>query len=219
MWEYDFAGAEKALKRAIAIDPGYSRAHEWLALVYHWTRRPADALGEAQRAVEHDPLSPSAHAEVARALCANRQYDQGLARLKRIEAVKPPLLRAPLYSGLCYAMKKDWPAAIAAVRQAQGHQEAALRGHVLARAGQQVQALALLTAQIDRWERTRYGAFEVAVIYAGFGNRDQTFEWLNRSIDDLSLAAHGQRMLPLFDDLHADPRFEQFRRRLGLQNL
>jgi hypothetical protein len=36
------------------------------------------------------------------------------------------------------------------------------------------------------------------------------------SIDDLSLSSY--IMLPLFDDLHADSRFERLRRRLGLQN-
>jgi len=48
------------------------------------------------------------------------------------------------------------------------------------------------------------------------GARDQAFEWLDRSIDDLSLSEN--IMLPIFADLHADPLFKRLRARLGLQN-
>ncbi len=211
---YDLTAAEKELKLAVAIDPSRSRTREWLAMLYIWTQRPADALAEANRAVENDPLSPSAHAEVARALCANRQYSDGLARLKRVEAVQPPLIRASLYAGLCHGMKQDWPEAVAALRQSGGRQNRGFLGHALARAGQRQQALSILANLTNQWERTKRGAFEVAIVHAGLGNRAQAFEWLNRSIDDFSLSP--PIMLPLFDELHADPRFERFRRRLGL---
>jgi TolB-like protein/DNA-binding SARP family transcriptional activator len=216
MLRYDFAAAEKELTRAAAIDAGQSRTPRTLVNLSYWKERPADALVEANRLVDNDPLSPSAHAEVARALCANRDYREGLARLKRLEAVRPPLLRLPAYEGLCHAMQRDWPAAVAALRQARGNRGRGLLGYALARAGQRQQALAVLADVMNHSERTNQGAFEVAAVHAGLGNRDQAFEWLNRSIDDLSLSEN--IMLPLFDDLHADPRFERLRRRLGLQN-
>jgi serine/threonine-protein kinase len=187
-----------------------------LAKVYEWEGRPADALAEAKRAVEVDPLSPSAHVEVARALCANGQYAEGLAQLKQLEAVRPPLLRIPLYTALCHSMKQDWPAAVAAMRQSQGNRGRGLLGYALARSGQGQEALAVLADLTNHWQRTKQGAFEVAVVHAGLGDRDRAFEWLDRSIEDLSLSEN--IMLPLFDDLHADPRFERLRGRLGLQN-
>ncbi len=213
---YDLLGAENELKRAVAMDPGDSPTREWLGFVYRWTQRPADARAEAYRAVENDPFSPSAQAELALALCTNGQYAQGLARLKRIEAVQPPLLRATLYAGLCHVMNKDWAAAVATLRQARGIQGHAFLGYALARAGQRQEALAILANLINRWERTNHRAFEVAVVQTGLGNHDQAFEWLNRSIDDFSLPLQGEIMLPLFDELRADPRFERLRRRLRL---
>jgi TolB-like protein/DNA-binding SARP family transcriptional activator len=216
MARYDLAAAEKEVKRAVAIDPGDSRIRRQLARLYEWEERPADALAEANRAVEIDPLSPSAHVEVAWALCANREYAQGLARLKRVEAVRPPLLRLPLYAGLCHAMQQDWPAAVAAMRRSRENRGRGFLGYALARAGQRQEAQAILADLMNHSERTDQGAFEVAVVHAGLGNRDRAFEWLNRSIEDLSLSPY--IMLPLFDDLHADPRFERLRRRLGLQD-
>jgi len=68
-----------------------------------------------------------------------------------------------------------------------------------------------------QWQSTSQGAFHIAVVHAGLGDRDRAFEWLNRSFDDFSLAYYV--MLPMFDDLHADPRFERLERRLRLQDL
>lgn len=215
MIAYDFAAAERELKRAVALDPGHSRIREWLSHIYYWTERPAEALAEANRAVENDPLSPSAHAEVARALCANGQVAQGLARLKRVDAVQPPLARAALYKALCHGTNGDWAAAVAALPGRSVNIGGAVRGHALARAGQRGEALAVLAEFMSVWKRTEDGAFLIAVVYAGLGDRDRTIEWLNRSVDDASLSP--QLHSPLFDELKADPRYQEFRRRIGLQ--
>jgi len=214
MARYDLVAAEKELKRAAALDPVDSRTRRSLATLDYWKERPADALAEASRAVENDPLSPSANADLAQALCANRESAQGLARLKRVESVQPPLLRVPLYTSLCHAMQQDWTPAIAAMRQSQEYRGRGFLGYALARGRLRKEAVASLMDLINHSQRTNQGAFEVAVVYAGLGNRDRAFEWLDRSIADLSLSPN--IMLPLFDDLHSDPRFERFRRRLGL---
>ncbi len=75
----------------------------------------------------------------------------------------------------------------------------------------------ILADFIKQWQRTPQGAFQIAMIHAGLGDRDRAFEWLDRSFDDLSLTYYV--MLPVFDDLHADPRFERLERRLRLRDL
>jgi len=216
MLRYDFAGAEKELARARALDPGLYRTYRTLITLSYWKQRPADAVAEANRMVDIDPLSATAHVELARAQCANGQYAEGLARLKRLEAVRPRLQRIPSYAAMCHAMKGDWPAAVAALRPyRQNRDDYRARGwlgYALARSGQREDALAVLADVTSHWQRSKQGAFEVALVDAGLGNRDQAFEWLNRSVDDLSLSEN--IMLPVFADLRADPRFERLRGRL-----
>jgi DNA-binding SARP family transcriptional activator len=209
MVRYNLAAAEKELNLAAALDPANSRAHKELSTLYKWEERPADALAEATLAVESEPLSPNAQIELARSLCFNSQYAEGLARLKQLEAVRPPLLRIPLYTGLCDAMKQDWPAAIAAMRRSGENRGRGFLGYAIARSGQRQEALGILAELENHVARTNQGAFEVAVVHAGLGNRDRAFEWLDRSKDDLSLSEN--IMLPVFDDLHADPRFARLR--------
>jgi TolB-like protein/DNA-binding SARP family transcriptional activator len=207
---FDLPGAEKELKRAAAIDPSDRGNHQKLAALYEFEERLGDALAEANLAAENDPLSASAHVEVARALCFNGQNAQGLASLKLVEAVRPPLLRIPLYTAICHAMKQDWPAAVAAMRTSGGNRGRGLLGYALARSGQRQEALAILAQLVNHAQRTNQGAFEVAVVHAGLGDRDRAFQWLDRSKNDFSLSEN--IMLPVFDDLHADPRFERLRK-------
>ena len=218
--EFDFASAETELRRAIALDPNDQRFHKALVTQHIWAGQPEEALAEARRALELDPLSPNAHAEVAHVLFVNRRYDEALAQLESIAAIRPPLLMATALAGQCYAKKGMWIEAIAALRpQAETGEPVhlALLGHTLARAGQRDEANRILADLHARRQRTGVGAFEVAVVYAGLGELDQAFVWLDRSVDDRSLKY--QIMEPTFEDLREDPRFERLARRIGLQKL
>ena len=224
----DYRSAEVELKRAIELDPTQARTHEWLVLLYLRTGRPAEALSEARRALEIDPLSSSAHAELANALIANGRYDEALTHLAHIQNVQPPLLRTAQIAAQAYAMKEMWEEAIAAIRPlaerdlaaaSSTSQSAALYGYLLARSGQREEADRVLQTLLARSQRTSTGAFDVAAVYAGLGDFDQAFAWLDRMIDDGSVPQpHFSIMSPLFEDLRRDPRFERVRERLGIQN-
>src|SRR5204863_207607 len=77
----------------------------------------AEALVEARRAVELDPLSPTANAEVANALLANDRCDEALAQLEKLRSLRPPLNRAGLIAAECYEQKQMWPEAIAEIQR------------------------------------------------------------------------------------------------------
>jgi serine/threonine-protein kinase len=216
----DLGSAQTELERAIALDPTDWRFRGLLATLHIWAGRPLDALSEARRALEVDPLSPYANVWLAHALFVNRRCDDALAQLERLAAIRPPLRSAAAITGQCHAGKRMWPEAIGALRpQAESGDPliTALLGHTLARAGQREEARRILADLLARRSRTGSGAFEVAVVYAGLGDVDQAFTWLDRSIGDLSLKVHV--MEPTFEDLQGDPRFERLRTRLGLQKL
>jgi hypothetical protein len=67
----------------------------------------------------------------------------------------------------------------------------------------------------------RYVApYNFAVIYAGLGEKDAAFNWLNRAYDDRSymLAVYLNTDTRL-DSLRSDPRFDELRRRIALPAL
>jgi serine/threonine-protein kinase len=209
--------AETEIRRALALDPTRSIYHRSLAYLLSWNGRAEDELAEARRALETDPLSPYAQAELAGGLFGIGRYDESLAELKRLAAVRPPLQAAAFIAAQCYAKKQMWPEAIAALRplaETGDPQFVGLLGYMLARAGQREEAQRILADRLARREQTGVGAFQVAMVYTGLGDFDHAFAWLDKSVDDLSISS--MIMGPTFDELHGDPRFALFRRRLGL---
>lgn len=211
----DFSLAESEIRRAIEIDPSRSVYRKSLSELHAWAGRPADALAEAYRALETDPLNPYALAAVASGLYGSRRYDEALLQFQRLASIKPPLLVVSSGIAQCYAKKQMWAEAIAVLRP---HAEAgdpmitAMLGHIMASSGRREDANRILADLIDRRTRTGTGAFHVAVVYAGLRDYDKAFHWLDRSIDDLSISSVIMR--PTFEDLHFDPRFRRLRQRL-----
>jgi hypothetical protein len=55
-------------------------------------------------------------------------------------------------------------------------------------------------------------------IYAGLGENDKAFDWLNKSYEDRSIALFSDIKLdPVFDPLRSDPRFANLLRRMNLE--
>jgi adenylate cyclase len=215
----DFASAEQHLTRAVALDPSRALTHEVMVRLFVWTGRSAEALAHAERALEVDPLSPTAHADFARALLGTDRCNEALAELEKLSSLRPPLERVAFIAAQCYARKRMWPEAIAALRPQAEHGDRhalGLLGYMLARAGQRQEALRIRATLLERWRRGDGEAFEVALVYAGLGDLDQTATWLDRAIADHSLGFALMTVGPPFDDARHDPRFERLRERVRL---
>lgn len=212
----DFRLAEADFKRAIALDPR-SHAHEGLAHVYLLAGRPLEQLAEATLAVENDPFSHTAIRELARALLVNGRCDEALNLLRPLKELSPPVGFAGIIGGQCYATNGMWPEAIAEFRWAEANSTGsapAFLGYALARAGRRDEAMAVLS-DLRAGRRFSHGAFGIAVVYTGLRDYDQAFAWLDKAVDESSV--NRDLMLPMFEDLHRDPRFERLRSRLWLQ--
>ena len=213
----DIASAESEMRRAVELDPSSARMREWLAQLYVTAGRSSLALAEARRALELDPLSPTAVAEVAHALLANDRCDEALAQLSPLRSLRPPLLRAGTITVQCYVRKGMWPEAIAEARPVAsggGSRGRSLLGWVLARAGHAEEARRVLDSLVDDAQRIDGVAFDVAVVYAGMGDNDQAFAWLDRAMDERSLLP--LHHFGLIRGLASDPRFDHVRDRMRI---
>ena len=71
--------------------------------------------------------------------------------------------------------------------------------------------------KLDELSRRAYvSPYEKAVIYAGLGEKDETLKYLQKAFDERSLAGPMLRFDPRLNDLRADPRFQDFMRRVGV---
>lgn len=90
-------------------------------------------------------------------------------------------------------------------------------GEALAASGDRRGALEV-AAQLQERAKTKYvSAYDVSVIYAGLGDKDQAFHWLEKAERDRA------SFLPYItwdrraDPLRGDPRFPALLQRLGLK--
>ena len=60
---------------------------------------------------------------------------------------------------------------------------------------------------------TSYG---VALVYAGLGENDQAFAWLNKGYAERTHWLVWLKLDPRWDSLRSDPRFQDLLRRMGL---
>jgi TolB-like protein/Flp pilus assembly protein TadD len=220
-YEYDWAGAEREFKRAIELNPNYATAHQWYAQMLASEARGDEALVEHSRAMVLDPLSLIIVSGTGHRLYRLRRYEEAAVALRDAVEMDGNFPFAHWNLGLVYAQQKDFPTAIKELQKA----DILFRGNPLvlgglgyayAASGDKARARTVLL-RLENQARQQYvdpDAF--ALVYAGLGNKDEAFGWLNKAIDDREGWVTFINAEPMLDSLRLDPRFEDLLRRLGL---
>jgi hypothetical protein len=89
-------------------------------------------------------------------------------------------------------------------------------GQTLGVCGHSAEAKSIL-ARFQQLAEHRYvTSYGVALVHAGLGDKSEAFRWLDKAYDERSHWLVWLSLDPRWNDLHADPRFDQLRRRIGL---
>jgi hypothetical protein len=59
--------------------------------------------------------------------------------------------------------------------------------------------------------------FFIALVYTALGDKDNAFQWLNKSVADRSGSVRYLKIEPRLDPLRTDPRFDELLQRVGLK--
>ena len=210
---YDLTAAGAELQRAVALDPASGRAHDYLGYYYCWVSRPADAVTEARRAAELDPMSVENRATLVGALYCDGRYDAALALIDTLRQVQPPIGRLSGLAAAVYRSKGMWREAIAELGGKDG-EPVGLLAATLADAGDRASATRILHKLIALDRQYPVSAFDVAVAYEGLGEYDSVFVWLDKAIDQHGFGFWDVMWAPRYARLRADPRFERIKQRL-----
>jgi tetratricopeptide (TPR) repeat protein len=91
---WDWEGAERHLRRALELSPGYAAAHMWYAEILMKTGRVAEGSAEIQRALELDPFSPVVLWSAGRFASWAGDHERGIELGKRAVDLSPEFLTA-----------------------------------------------------------------------------------------------------------------------------
>ena len=217
-YEWNWEAAERGLRRAIALDPEYATAHHWYGLLLVRQGRDEAAVAEMRRAMELEPLSLPINVAAAGVFLYAGRLNDALTQARRALDIEPASSAAHAVYGLTLVAQGQRA-------EAKPHLEHALDisggsptllgalGYLAALDGDRAGARAML----GRLRQQRYPSpFYVAAIHAGLGERDATFEWLQRGYEARDGWMIELRTHPFFRSLHGDPRFERLLRLVGL---
>ncbi len=217
--DWDWNGAEKEFREALALNPNSARVHQQYGSYLGLIGNSSTAIEEGQIAMKLDPLSGRAVSDLAYIYYFSRRYDEALSLLKRAESSDPSLQPDIFAFADVYAEKGMYQASINEFLKlgdnphALGH-----LGNAYARAGQIDSARAIIAQLEQRTQRDQLGAYEIALVYTGLGRKDDAFLWLQHALENHDRGLLFLKIDPPLDPLRSDPRFDPFLARVGLGN-
>lgn len=220
-FDWDWAGAGREFNLAFEQNPNYASAQQWYANYLVAKGQAGEAIKAAKRAQELDPLSLVTISQQAWALCFAGRYDEAIAICQGVLAQDPDFYIARRYLGMAYEQKRMYAEAIAEFQKAvtlSGGSTLmkAHLGHAYAVSGDKARAQQVLDELQERSKKGYVSAYLTAVIYAGLGEKDKAFEWLERAYNERAEFMIYMRMDPRLESLRTDPRFQDLLRRMGL---
>ncbi len=222
LYEFDWPEAERYFRRALEENPGYSIAHYWYAIfALAPLGRLDEALREAEKGRELDPLSPAPNSAVGMMVCYQRDYDRAIKELQKTLDLDPNFAVGNLYLGKIFCEQgktDDGIAALQKARDVMGDSPVLIgvQGYYLATAGDREGAWKLLD-HLNGLATQRYvPAQPFALIYSGLGENDLAFEWLDKAYDERSSLLIWLKVDPTFGKLRSDPRCTLLLQKMGL---
>jgi tetratricopeptide (TPR) repeat protein len=224
-YKWDFAGGEAEFRKTIELDPSDATTHQWFAeALAQMGGRAREAIDEANRAHQLDPLSPIIEFAQAETYIADHQLDKAVELLNKSVAENPTFGRAHLGLALAYWGLRRYPETIAEFKTSgklEGDETTGGVGAALEsgfRSGGWPAALRKAIEFLQARRKTMNGvgfAFQIARLCGDLGDKDHTFEWLNLAYQEHDIMVIGLRTEVTLESLHSDPRYAELVRKIG----
>jgi len=219
-YDWDFTAAERGFRRAVELNPGYATAHQWYSIYLANLGRHDEALVEAQRALELDPLSPLMHRNLGNIHYLARRFEKAEAEAREAVELDSRALASRLLLVRILSGRGELQDAIEACEQIpppeRNDETLVLLGYAYARAGHRSRAQELQRQLLAASRPRPAAANHLALMHVGLGETDAALRELERAVAERLDYVVGLKTNPLLDPLRSDPRFRALLRRVGL---
>ncbi len=218
--DWDWEGGETAFRRAIQLKPNYPAARAIYSHLLMILGRPDEAMAQIERALELDPLNGLFQGFYGMDLLMARRYDEALAQFQNTLKTAPnnPMLRTGLRDAL-YALGR-YDEALTEVKTrfaAAGERELAEaleRGY--AEGGYREAMRRAAETRAARSDTTFVPPLGLASLFAHAGETERVLEWLEKAYQERDPNLPYIGVIPLFDIVRDDPRFQDLLLRMNL---
>jgi len=220
-WDWDRTATEREFLAAIKLKPAYAPAHQWYSSYLVAVERFDEAIAEAKRTEELEPLSFVASSHLGWIYYLSGRNDEAIEQCRKILELDPSSFPARRYLGLAYEAKGMYPEAIGefqtGVKLSGSPLMLALLGHAYAVAGKRAEAQQVLN-DLQQLQAQRYvSPYTVAAIYAGLNNQEEAFEWLDKAVEERDIWLMNLKVDPVFSKLRSQRKFTDILARIRLR--
>lgn len=219
-YDWDWVAADKECRRAIELNPQSAQSYMIYTHYLAGMGRFDDAAKFGARGLELDPLSVSTHVFLGWSSLFAGHMDDAITRLSKAVELDPNNGWVRMFLGRAYLFKGMPQRAIEEMETAERESSTdsyalGFLGYAYAATGRRAEALKTLE-RVDEMERHRYvSRFTHVFIYAGLGDKDKAFEWLEKAYQERSDSLAWFRFDPESKGLQSDPRFGALMRKVG----
>jgi len=221
-FDWDFDGAEREFKTAMALDPGYAHPHQLYSYVLRSQSRFDEAIAEAKKAHELDPLDLIVYEDVAAAYRLAGRPGDALDAIQKTIEMDPNFADVRIESGLANSLLGNHDIALAEMNRAVAlsnnkdtHIKADL-GIVLARAGRKADAQKVIDELLAEAAQHNVAPLDIAFVYSVMNERDKAFEWLNKAFAERAPWLIELNVNPDWQPIRDDPRFAEILKKTNL---
>lgn len=219
LWQW--AEAEREFKRAIELNPNYPTAHHWYSIYLRRMGRYDEALQESKRAHELDPLSNVINTNLVIAYLLKGDVNAALDQSKKMIELDPNSWLGHNSLAMAYLKQGRYDEAIGKLQETVAlSQRSPLSladlGYALAISGRRAEALAIVKELEERYAKHEALGSHIASVYAGLGERDQAFAWLEKDFQARSGLLPNIFFSYTYEPLRSDARFAELLRRMNL---
>ena len=223
LFDWDWPAAERECLRTIQLNPGYAFGRSRYALLLSGMGRHEEAIVQAERAHELDPLNLVTFTVVGDTLFFARRFDRAVASYRKCLELDPNF----------GAAHTDLARSLEQVGRADEAVEEFVRGTtgpdgvprpssglaiLYARAGKMDEARATLEAVKSLAQKEFVSPYGIASYYAVTGDNDRALDWLEKAYSERDGTLVWLKVHPRLDGLRGEPRFRDLLARLRLDS-
>ena len=220
--DWDPAGAEKELKRALTLSPGSADVYVLYSMFLAETRRLDEAIAGLKRAAELDPTGPQTYAYLGWGYYWASRFDEAITHLKKALEMDPSNLNTQFNLIMIDVLRGKFGEAVAQADKLLSAlpslDDAPILSNfawIYAVSGRPEKARTFLKRMLDIRAKRYVDAYMIAGVYAGLGDKEKAFEWLAKAYDERA----GQMVIiqvdHWIDNLRSDPRYKELLKKMG----
>jgi TolB-like protein/DNA-binding winged helix-turn-helix (wHTH) protein/Tfp pilus assembly protein PilF len=217
--DYDWAGAQTEIQKALTLNSNDPNAHEWNGIFLSTQGKFDPSISELRTAVDLDPLNAEFLVTLGHVLMDAGRPVEAETQLKAAIGLDPASDAAHSSLAELYESNKRYADAINETTTAfflRGHRDQALNIKAIYdksgfAAAKQAALRARLAYLLDQNQQRFVSPYEISVIYAKLGDNQQSLHWLEAAYRqrDVALPCLRQVQKSIFGAVRDEPEFQQ----------